>query len=459
MKDPLLLPELRELLSSNDVEGLKKFCQAGHPTAIADFLSALTPPEIRRVLSVLDPVKRAEIFSNLDEEVQNELVRELPRRELAEIFTHMPHDERAQLFQRLSEEEKASLLPALAQAEREDIKKLSSYEPGTAGAVMTSDYATLSPDLTADEAIRKLRHEAPDKETIYYAYVVDDKRRLLGIVSLKDLILAPPNKKISEIMSTDIIYARVDEDQEEAARKISKYDLIAIPVINGNDALVGIITHDDAIDIINQEHTEDMEKFMAIAGKHSVGTYLRTPAFRHFRNRAGWIVGLAIAGFVSGAIIQSFEDTLRSLVILALYMPMIADTGGNTGSQAATVVIQALARGEISLRDFGKVLFKEFQVSLLLAVVVAAVSYIKVVFISQDATVPPEFTLAQIAGVIAIALALQVVTATLTGALLPMLAVRFDKDPAVVASPAITTLVDITGLLIYFYCAKLFLGV
>jgi len=371
----------------------------------------------------------------------------------------MPHDDRADLFKRLSEERQEAILPALAQAEREDIRRLAAYEEGTAGAVMTSDYATVNPDLTAAEAIERLRREAPNKETIYYSYVVDEKRRLLGQVSLKDLILARPHSQVRDIMYEEVVRVRVNEDQEMAARMIQKYDLLALPVINGGDALVGIITHDDALDIITQEHTEDMEKFMAISGSHEAGVYLRTPAWVHFANRAFWVVGLAAMGLVSGLIIQSFQSTLMQLMILAFYMPMVTSTGGNTGSQSATVVIRALALGEVAPRDALKILFKEFQVAVLLSLALGLLSFGKVMYLSQGTQVPPGFTLGWIGLVIAVALGLQVVTATLVGAVLPLAAARMKWDPAVVASPALATVVDITGLLLYFMTAKTLLGI
>lgn len=458
-KDLLLVPDLREMLAADDSEALRSFCESGHPAVIAEFISDLSGQEAWTVLLHAVPALRSEIFSHLDEDLQVEIIGSLRREEVARLLAEMSPDDRADLFKQLPEDLRESVLPALAQAEREDIRRLSSYSEGTAGAVMTSDYASLAPHLTAFQAIERLREVAPDKETIYYAYVVDDRRKLLGFVSLKDLIIARREARVSDIMHGEVIFSRVEDDQEDAARKIQKYDLIALPVLDGDDALVGIITYDDAIDVITQEHTEDMEKFMAIAGSHEAGVYLKTSAWVHFKNRAYWIVGLAALGLVSGVIIHRFEATLMKLLILALYMPMLADTGGNTGSQSATVVVRALALGEITPRDVARVLFKEFKISVLLAVILGVISWGKVMFLSQGAEIPAGFSLARIGGAIAIALGLQVVTATLIGALLPLGAARMKWDPAVVASPALTTIVDITGLLIYFTTARLLLGV
>ncbi len=318
---------------------------------------------------------------------------------------------------------------------------------------MTSDYATLPPDITAQQAIDKLRKEAPDKETIYYCYVVDEQRRLLGFVSLKDLILAKPDTLVKEIMNKDLIYAHVLDDQEEVARKIQKYDLIALPVVNGNDALVGIITYDDAMDIITQEHTEDMEKLMAITGEHEAAAYMKTPVIEHFKNRCGWLIFLALLGFVSGFIVQKFENVIMQFTILATFMPMLADTGGNTGSQSATLVIRALALKEITPRDFLRVIYKEFNISLLLGIALAFVAILRVYFYALT-TPTYHLPLTKIGMAVGVALSLQVISSTLIGAILPLIAARFKTDPAVVASPALTTIVDITGLFIFFYHSK-----
>ena len=458
MKNPLLVPELRDNLAKNNFQALKEFAESAHPVVVAEFLSALTAPEIWRILSLADPMVRGEIFCQLDEDVQLQMAETLRRQELALLVSDMPPDDRVDLLKRIPEDLREAILPALAQAEREDIRRLSSYEEGTAGAVMTSDYAVLTPDLTATEAIDKLRKEAPNKETVYYAYVVDKDRRLIGFVSLKDLILARSRDRIESFMHQEVIFAHALDDQEEAARAIQKYDLLALPVVNGNDVLVGIITHDDALDIITREHTEDLEKFMAIAGSHEDAVYMKTSAWGHFKNRAVWVVALALLGLVSGFIVQSFEGLLLQFAILAVFMPMLADTGGNTGSQSATLVIRALALKEVSYRDVLRILAKEAQVAIMLGLILGLVAYGRVVLFGGGSRVPDGFSLPKIGLAVAIALSLQVFTSTLIGALLPLTAARLKLDPAVVASPALTTVVDITGLLIFFTTAKVLLG-
>jgi len=458
-KNTLLVPELREMLTAGDVKALRDFCEASHPAVVAELISEISGIEVWAVLQHTDPPLRAEIFSHLDEDLQVEIVGSLRREEFARLLADMSPDDRADLFKQLPEDLRESVLPALAQAEREDIRKLAAYEEGTAGAVMTSDYATLPPHLTTSQAIERLRKIAPDKETIYYAYVVDDHRKLLGFVSLKDLIVARREARIGDIMHPEVIFAHVEDDQEDAARKIQKYDLLALPVINGNGALVGIITYDDAIDIITQEHTEDMEKFMAIGGSHEDAVYMKTSVWGHFRNRSPWVVALAILGLVSGFIVQSFEGLLMQFTVLAAFMPMLADTGGNTGSQSATLVIRALALKEISPKDFLGILAREFRISVLLAILLGVIAFARVICFGGGSTIQNSYSLTRIGFAISLALGLQVVTSTLVGALLPLGAAKMKWDPAVVASPALTTIVDITGLLIYFLTAKLILGI
>ncbi len=459
MKNLLLVSELRQFLADNDVSRLQDFCANNHPGDVADFIAALELDEIRAFLMHIEPQLRAEIFSHFNDALQLDISETLNRRELVGLIADMSPDDRVDLIKHIPEERRERILPGLAQAEREDIRRLAAYPEGTAGAVMTSEYALLHPDLTVVAAIDKLRSEAPDKETIYYAYVVDADRALTGFVSLKDLILASADERVDNIMHRDVICCKASDDQEHAARLIAKYDLLALPVVNGRNVLVGIITHDDAIDVINQEHTEDMEKFMAIGGDHETGAYLHTSAWEHFKNRIGWLVVLALLGLVSGYIVHRFEGLLLQFAILATFMPMLADTGGNTGSQSATLVVRALAIREITYQDIWKVLWKEFKVAVPLAVFLAGLAYARVILFAGNSTVPTGYPLWLIGLAVGVALGLQVATATLIGALLPLAAVRLHLDPAVIASPALTTLVDITGLLIFFSTAKWMLGI
>jgi len=451
--------EILELLEKEDTKTIRDLCANATPAVVAEYISVLEQEHLRAVLMLCPRETQAEIFSFLDFVQQRILLQQLNRREIAHIVTDMPPDDRADLFKRLPEEERDDILPALAQAEREDIRRLISYDEGTAGAVMTSDYATLTANLTAAQAIERLRDEAPDKETIHYSYVIDRQRRLLGSVSLQDLIVAKRNETVADIMYTDTVFTHTYDDQEDAARKIRQYGLFSIPVLDADDALVGIITHDDAINVITQEQTEDIEKLVAVAGSHETGVYMRTSAWKHFTNRSVWVAALAVLGLVSGLIIQGYEAIISQFTILAAFIPMLADSGGNTGCQSSTLVIRALALKEISPRDAMRVLAKEFRIGMLLGLLLGLIAYARVVITGGGSTMPSDASLALVGLSISVALCLQVVTATIIGAFLPFLASWFKCDPAVIASPALTTIVDITGLLIYFTTASIFLSI
>lgn len=445
--------DLQENLSKEEL--IKLFADL-RPASCADILIDRDDDFIRDVLLELDAEMASEIFGHFFEEKQLALSELFTPRQLANLVTYMSNDERVDFFQALPEPRQESLFRRLAQGEREDIIRLGAYEEGTAGAAMTSEYVTLPLHISAIDAINTLRRAAPEKETIYESYVVDEKRKLIGVVSLKDLILAPMNMPISKIMQTDIAFVYSYEDQELAATTLAKYDVIALPVLNEEDALVGIITHDDVLDIINEEHTEDVEKLMAITNSAG-GHYLETSAWEHFTRRVWWVVGLAAVGLISGFVIESFQDVLSSFIILAVYMPMMAATGGNTGSQSTTVVIRALGLQQIGMGDAFKVLWKEFSIAVLLSLALIALTFLKVQYFSFDAVLPSGHTLNQIAWVVSGALGMQVISSTLAGAILPLIAAKFSFDPAVVAAPALTTVVDISGLLIYFTLAHNFL--
>jgi magnesium transporter len=271
--------------------------------------------------------------------------------------------------------------------------------------------------------------------------------------------MSEPKTKVTEMLNEFFVYAEVNEDRESVAQKIEKYDLVAMPVLNSLHQLVGIVSHEEAIDIIRKEETEDLEKFMGIMPSEDDEDYMSTSPFQHFKKRVVWLVSLAAIGIISGMIINEYQSILESFIILAMYMPMMAATGGNTGSQAATVVIRALSLGEIEDSDWSKIVWKEVRISFMLSVCVALLTYLKIAFLSFHAFLPAGFTMEHIGGVISLAIAIQVMTSAVIGAGLPLIVRRMGGDPAVVASPAITTIVDITGLLIYFTVASMILGI
>lgn len=423
---------------------------------VGEVLQAIDETYLFTILDRFSLEQQGKIFSEFPMVKQLNLFKSVSQKRFAQIFENMPSDNRADFFQHLTQKEQASLLPFLSKKIREDVIQLSSYPPETAGGIMSTDYATVQSNMTCAEAIEKVRSDAPSKKTIYYVYVVDENQKLQGFITLKDLIMAEPYTKVEDALHREFVFAYVDEDREKVAFQIEKYDLVAIPILNRENQLVGIVTHDEALDVIRAEHSEDMQKFMGIAQANEAFDYIGTSTFKHFKKRVVWIVSLAAVGIISGVIIHSYENALEKLLILALYMPMVADTGGNSGSQAATVVVRALALGQITVSNWFKILWKEAKISLLLAVCLGLLAYGKVLFLSWETDIPSAYSLPLIAFMISLALALQVVTATVIGAGLPLLVKRLGGDPAVAASPAITTVVDITGLLIYFGMATLF---
>lgn len=460
MVNPLLTPEIRELLATDDAASARQLFESLHPRMFADCLADLSPSERLGVMRLLEPVQRGLLVAEMAPTEQDELFNRPAgeRAELAAALSAMPSDDRADLIGRLDESVREQVLPLLDRAAREDVRRLLAQAPGTVGSIMSTDFAALDPSLTAAQAIESLRRQAPRKETIYYAYVTGPGGTLLGFVSLKDLVLADARAKVADLMHTEIATVRADEPADAARASIERLDLLAVPVVDAEGRLVGIVTHDDAADVARQTQTEAIERIGAVTPIRSDKTYLELSALRHFNSRVWWVVGLAAAGLLSGLVIHSFEDTLTAFLILALYMPMVADTGGNVGSQAATVVIRAMAVGEVRIGDWWRVVLKETVVALLLAGLLGALAFGKVLFLSGDAKLSGGHTLYEFAWVIALALSIQVVTATIIGAMLPLGAKAARLDPAVVSTPALTTIVDITGLLIYFFTATRLLG-
>ncbi|MEK6450304.1 MULTISPECIES: magnesium transporter [Myroides] len=431
-------------------------------------LKKMPTVDVSEAISLMDNKDLLILFNEFSKEEQGEIFAEFPlvkqlsffqqvsKKLFSKIFEEMPSDARADLFQLLTQQEQVDLLPFLNKKIREDVLALSSYPADTAGGIMITDFATVSKSMSCFEAIQKVRRDAPSKKTIYYVYVVNEDQTLVGFITLKDLIIAEPDVLVEEELHSDFVFGFVSESSESVAKKIDKYELVALPIINDKKQLVGIVTHDEAIDVIQAEHTEDMERFMGIMSSNEEVDYNGTTTFGHFKKRVVWLVTLAIVGIISGIIIHSYEGALAQMMILALYMPMVADTGGNAGSQSATVIIRALALGQVTLKSWAKVLWKETRIALMLSVCLGLLAFAKVVFLSWETEIPVAYSLVSIGGVIALALSLQVISSTIIGATLPLIVRKFGGDPAVVASPAITTIVDISGLLIYFSLAAYF---
>ncbi|WP_417615607.1 magnesium transporter [Oceanisphaera sp.] len=414
------------------------------PVDLADIMSHIEPALAWRLLERLP--HRATVYAYLDADIQVQLAREFPRANLARLVSEMPSDERADLYKCLDQEQRDALLPALAQAKREDIRKLAAYEEGTAGALMSSDYATLEASMNVSEALAALRAEAPDAETIYHAYVIDAERKLLGVVSLRALILALPEQQMHSLMVSPPIHCRVTDDQEDVAKAIARYDLIAIPIINENNVLVGIVTHDDAMDVASDEATDDFHKSGGVSTM--VGNLKDVSIGLLYRKRVFWLVLLVFGNLFSGAGIAHFEELIAANIVLVFFLPLLVDSGGNAGSQSATLMVRALATGEVVMRDWFSLLGREALVALCLggtmAVAISAVGYMR-----GDEVV---------ALVLAMSMMCVVLIGCVIGMSLPFVLNRLGFDPASASAPLITSVCDASGVLIYLFIASRFLA-
>ncbi|NLJ11550.1 MAG: magnesium transporter [Gammaproteobacteria bacterium] len=431
---------LSEAIQNNQFDDALVAIKGLRPVDLADVLEQLAPSLGWRLLERLPD--RAEVFTYFEPEQQVRLAREFPRATLAALVSEMPADERTDLFKRFDQNQRDALLPALAQAEREDIRKLSAYVEGTAGALMTSDYAVLRKDMTVAEALASLRTEAPDAETIYQAYVIDKKRKLLGVVSLRDLILADLGKSIKELMTSDVVSGLVTDDQEDIAKKIARYDLLALPIADERGVLTGIVTYDDAMDVVSEEVTEDIHKS---AGVSTIAGNLKDATIGLlYRKRIFWLILLVFGNLFSGAGIAHFEDIIAANIVLVFFLPLLVDSGGNAGSQSATLMVRALATGEVVMRDWLYLIGREALVALALGCTMAlAVSLLG--YIRGDST---------IALVLALSMVSIVMIGCMIGMSLPFVLSKFNFDPASASAPLITSVCDATGVVIYLFIAS-----
>lgn len=448
MRFHLLIPEIRELLAEGRHQDLVRVLQDMHPTDAAAVLSALTVEEIATVLALLPPEQERDIFAYLDPDVQEQYVAGAGRERAQKVLQAMLSDDRAEFLERFEPRVRDQLVCMLPSAAREDLLRRGAFRDDQVGAFLTTDYAVLNPLLTARAAIAELRRQAPSKETIYYSYVVDRSGVLVGFVSLRDLILANENTTVGELMKTDLVSVSADADQEEAARIIRDYDLIALPVVDANRRLVGIVTHDDAVDIVEEEAREDFEKMAGVTGE-SAGEELHAESvLRQFRRRAPVICLLALFWLMTASVIQGFESSLHGNVLLVATMPMVMAIGGMVGSQASTLIIRALAmRAD---EPFRSVLRKEILVSVSLAIVLGVVAFLNALFLQlwDDGSIDLAITM-HVAFVIAVAMAVVVVFAAALGTSVPNLVRLLRIDPALISTPAVTALTDLTGATIF----------
>jgi len=437
----------QRLLAKQDFHALGRLCEQSHAADIAPLLNDLDPDLAWRVLqSVPSPEHRAEIFSNLDKDLQVELASEKAPPKVADLLEEMDPDDRVEVVRELDEWVVEEVLPLVAPPERAEIRKLAAYPEGTAGAVMTTDYATLPEDCPVEEAWPRLRAQAADKETIYSVYVVDAEGRLKGVVSLKDVVCAKPDRTIGEIMERDVVCIEAHESDEAAAEKIADYDFLSLPVVDGG-RLVGIITVDDVIDIIQEEAGEDMYHYGA-AGEPV--DYFRASALQIARQRVGWLLLLVFVGMVSGLVMGHFEAMLSQYVAIAFFFPVLMDTSGNAGCQTSTVVVRGLATGEIRSRDILRILGKELTVALYVGAALAGLAAVRAL-LTPNAPAGLELT-------VAVAMFMAVVIAKSLGALLPILFKRLGFDPAVMSAPLITSILDVGVLSLYLLLARAIIG-
>ena len=435
----LLLPDVRQMILEGDAVGLQEFCNILHPADAAEVLQDLATTDVWKVLTHCGLVRQVEIFEHLGVARQVELVDLIGRDRLSKIIEEMSSDDRADLLSRLDPRRVESLLPLVAQAERADIRKLLSYPEYSAGSIMTTEYASLTEDMTVREAIEHLRKQAPNSETIYYVFVLDAGRHLHGMLSLRDLILARPGVKLSDLMTREIITVRVDDDQEFVARELARYDFIAIPVVDHESRLVGIVTHDDVLDIVQEEAEEDV--YRAAAVEPFEDGYLQTALPTIAWKRGVWLVFLSMMALVTAEVIDQFEHVAKVHIWMINFLPLVLASGGNTGSQSATLVIRLIALGKPHGKENMRLLWREFLVGLMLGSVLAAADFVFVKFWFQ-------LTLPQSA-VVAITVCGVVMLGTLWGTILPLIFRRLGMDPALMSNPLIAAFMDMMGVVIY----------
>ena len=441
--------ELLTLLEQKKYYQLKEYLSHMEPADIAISFSDLPERYHPLLFRLLPKELAAEVFVELDSDMQEDLIAGFSDSELKEVVDELYVDDAVDIIEEMPANVVKRILRHADPDMRNDINQMLRYPLDSAGSIMTTEYVDLKKDMTVADAFTHIRRTGMDKETIYTCYVIDKNRILEGLVSVKDLLLSDYSCLISDIMETDIIYVNTMEDQEEAAKLFDKYDFLALPVVDNERRLVGIITVDDAIDVIQEEATEDIEKMAAITPSDK--PYLKTGVFETYRQRIPWLLVLMISATFTGSIIQHYEDAFLAYSVLTSFIPMLMDTGGNSGSQSSVTIIRGLSLGDIQFRDLFKIMFKEFRVALACGLTLAAANFVKLLVLDRVTIT--------IAAVVCCTLVCTVVFAKIVGCTLPLLAKKIGFDPAVMASPFITTIVDAVSLIIYFQFATAILHI
>ncbi len=440
----LISPEIKKILNSkNKSEQFKTLFLDMHPYDIFTLCENLEDPEIAQCIIALGVQTGIEVFEEFDEERKEDIFDCFNKKWMADILEEMAPDERVDFVKFLPERKIEEVLPLLARAERIDIKKLMEYQEGTAGSIMTTDYAVLPPESSLKHAVEKLKTQAFDSETIYYVYVVDKDRALIGFISLRDILLAPSNKNIEDVMHRKVISANVHADKEDVAKQLSDYDFLAIPIVDDEERLVGIVTVDDVVDVVIEESTEDIYKYGA-AGEHI--DYMRSNSFQMAKQRTFWLLLLVFVGFISAWVLEINSEHLQNIVALSFFIPLLLGAGGNAGTQSSTVVIRGLAMGEINIDDLFIVVKKELFLGIIVGSVMALLVAIRASWLDQDP---------RLGVTVGTAMVVTVMLATTLGGLLPILFKKMKLDPALMSGPFITSIVDVVSLLIYFRIATM----
>ena len=440
---------LRELLERRDYHALRAMLEGENAVDVAESVAALPPEGAVVAFRTLPKELAAEVFSNLPPETQQIIIQSATDQELSAIVEELYVDDAVDMLEELPANVVKRVLKNARPETRRLINQLLNYPENSVGSIMTAEFMDLKKSMTVAEAIAHIRRTGADSESIYTCYVTDNCRRLEGVVTLRELLLAEDERQVADLMETDVITAGTTEDQEEAVARMMRYDLLSLPVVDGEERLVGIVTVDDVMDVMEEEATEDFEKMAAMAPSEK--PYLRTGVFTLARHRILWLLVLMISGMITGGILGRYEAAFAAMPLLVTFIPMLTDTGGNAGSQSSTLVIRGMAVGEIALGDFGRVLWKELRVSVLVGVVLSGVNFARLLL-----TYPGNVGVAL---TVTLALFVTVVLAKTVGGVLPMAAKLCRADPAIMAAPLITTIVDAISLVVYFQIASALLPI
>ena len=449
MRHDLTLEALRQLLERRDMHALRQALAGENPVDLAELLEELDGQEMLVAFRALPKELAAEVFSNLPPEEQQVLIQSATDQELSAMMEELFVDDAVDMLEELP----AGVVKRVLKSARPDTRRLINqflnYPDNSVGSIMTAEFTDLKKDMTVAQAIAHIRRTGADSESIYTCYVTDAARRLEGVVTIRELLLAGDGELVSQLMETSVITAETGEDQEEAVARLMKYDFLSLPVVDREGRLVGIVTVDDGMDVLEEEATEDFEKMAAMAPSEK--PYLKTGVFTLAKHRIVWLLVLMVSGMITGGILGRYEAAFAAMPLLVTFIPMLTDTGGNAGSQSSTLIIRGMAVGEIRLRDFGKVFWKELRVSLLVGAVLSAVNFVRLIL-----TYPGQTATAL---TVAAALFVTVLLAKTVGGVLPMAAKFFRTDPAIMAAPLITTIVDAISLVVYFNIASALLPV